>query len=65
MIVVADSGPPHYLILLEHIELLHRLYGQVAIPEAVANGIHDRQVEGHQPSQIAHGQGQNAAHVPS
>ena len=37
MIVVADSGPPHYLILLEHIELLHRFYGQVAIPEAVAS----------------------------
>jgi predicted nucleic acid-binding protein len=37
MIVVADSGPPHYLILLGHIELLHRFYGQVAIPEAVAN----------------------------
>jgi len=25
MIVVADSGPPHYLILLHHIELLHHL----------------------------------------
>jgi predicted nucleic acid-binding protein len=37
MIVVADSGPPHYLILLDQIELLHRFYGQVAIPEAVAN----------------------------
>jgi hypothetical protein len=24
MIVVADSGPLHYLILLEHIELLRR-----------------------------------------
>lgn len=37
MIVVADSGPPHYLILVGHIELLHRFYGQVTIPEAVAN----------------------------
>jgi predicted nucleic acid-binding protein len=37
MIVVADSGPPHYLILIEQIELLHRFYGQVAIPDAVAN----------------------------
>jgi len=35
MIVVADSGPLHYLILLDHAELLHRLYGQVVIPEAV------------------------------
>jgi len=37
MIVVADSGPPHYLILIEQIDLLRRFYGQVAIPEAVAN----------------------------
>ena len=36
MIVVADSGPPHYLILLEHIELLRRFYGQVLVPEPVA-----------------------------
>lgn len=36
MIVVADSGPLHYLILLEHTELLQRLYGQVLVPEPVA-----------------------------
>ena len=36
MIVVADSGPLHYLILLEQSELLRRLYDQVVIPEAVA-----------------------------
>ncbi len=35
MIVVADSGPLHYLILLEQTELLYRFYGQVIIPEAV------------------------------
>lgn len=35
MIVVADSGPLHYLILLEQAELLHRFYGQVIVPEAV------------------------------
>jgi len=37
MIVVADSSPLHYLILIEQIELLRRLYGEVWIPEAVAN----------------------------
>lgn len=37
MIVVADSGPLHYLILLEHADLLRRFYGQVVIPDAVAN----------------------------
>lgn len=36
MIVVADSGPLHYLILLEHTELLWRFYGQVLVPEPVA-----------------------------
>ncbi|HET9210323.1 MAG TPA: DUF3368 domain-containing protein [Thermoanaerobaculia bacterium] len=35
MIVVADSGPLHYLILIEQAELLYRFYGQVVIPEAV------------------------------
>ena len=35
MIVVADSGPLHDLILLEHINLLHRFYDQVLVPQAV------------------------------
>lgn len=35
MIVVADSGPLHYLILLDQTELLHRFYDQVIIPGAV------------------------------
>ena len=33
MIVVADSGPLHYLVLLEHIDLLRRFYGQVLVPD--------------------------------
>ena len=37
MIVVADSGPLHYLILLEHVDLLQRFYGQVLVPEPVAS----------------------------
>lgn len=37
MIVIADSGPPHYLILIEQIELLRRFYGQVTIPDVVAD----------------------------
>lgn len=35
MIVVADSGPLHYLILLEQTDLLHRFYREVVVPEAV------------------------------
>jgi predicted nucleic acid-binding protein len=37
MIVVADSGPLHYLILIEQIGLLRRFYDEVAVPEAVAD----------------------------
>jgi predicted nucleic acid-binding protein len=37
MIVVADAGPLHYLILLSHVDLLHRFYGEVVVPDAVAN----------------------------
>ena len=36
MIVVADNGPLHYLILLQHIDLLQRFYGQVLVPEPVS-----------------------------
>jgi predicted nucleic acid-binding protein len=36
MIVVADSSPLHYLILLEQADLLRRLYEEVLIPNAVA-----------------------------
>jgi len=36
MIVVADSGPVHYLLLVDQIELLRRFYGRVVIPDAVA-----------------------------
>ena len=37
MIVVSDTTPINYLILIGHIDLLHRLYGQVIIPTMVAN----------------------------
>lgn len=36
MIVVADSSPLHYLILLEQADILPRLYENVLIPDAVA-----------------------------
>jgi len=34
-IVVADTGPLHYLILIGHIELLLQLFGAVAVPATV------------------------------
>ncbi|HYL76116.1 MAG TPA: DUF3368 domain-containing protein [Bryobacteraceae bacterium] len=36
MIVVADSAPLHYLILLDLTDLLPQLYGDVLVPTAVA-----------------------------
>lgn len=33
--VVADTGPLHYLVLIDHIEVLQRLFGAVAVPAAV------------------------------
>ena len=35
MIVVADTGPIHYLVLSGFIGTLHDLYGVVVLPEAV------------------------------
>ncbi len=36
MIVVADSSPLHYLILVEQADLLRQLYEEVLVPDAVA-----------------------------
>ncbi|GAC1400395.1 MAG: DUF3368 domain-containing protein [Pyrinomonadaceae bacterium] len=35
MIVVADTTPINYLILIQRAEVLHELYGRVVIPQAV------------------------------
>ena len=37
MIIVSDTGPLNYLALLEHLDVLPTLYGQVIIPRAVAD----------------------------
>lgn len=36
MIVVSDTGPLNYLILIGHVEALPRLYNEVLVPRAVA-----------------------------
>ncbi len=36
MIVVADTGPVHYLVLIEAIDVLQPLYDRVLVPQAVA-----------------------------
>jgi predicted nucleic acid-binding protein len=35
VLVVADAGPPHYLVLIGVIDLLPKLFGRVALPELV------------------------------
>lgn len=34
-VVVADTGPPHYLVLIGQADLLPRLFGKVILPAAV------------------------------
>jgi|SRR5215472_233391 len=36
MIVVADAGPIHYLVLIGAVDVLHPLYTRVLVPESVA-----------------------------
>ena len=35
MIIVADASPLHYLVLIDHANILEQLYGNVIIPQAV------------------------------
>jgi predicted nucleic acid-binding protein len=35
LIVIADASPLNYLILIGHVDVLHGLYGRVAVPEGV------------------------------
>jgi predicted nucleic acid-binding protein len=41
MIVVADTSPINYLLLIGHIDLLPRLYGRVVVPTSVALELSD------------------------
>jgi predicted nucleic acid-binding protein len=41
VIVVADTGPLNYLILIGHVEVLKGLHGQVVIPTAVQDEMLD------------------------
>jgi predicted nucleic acid-binding protein len=48
MIVVADTSPINYLVLLGHIEILPKIYGEVLIPQAVFDELQD----GDAPAQV-------------
>jgi predicted nucleic acid-binding protein len=41
MIVVADAGPLHYLVLVEAVDVLGPLYTRVVIPQSVAEELED------------------------
>ncbi len=41
MIVVADTSPINYLVLIGHIEILHHFYDQVVVPSAVWEELQD------------------------
>jgi len=36
VIVVADAGPIHYLVLIDAVDILHPLYGSVLVPQTVS-----------------------------
>jgi predicted nucleic acid-binding protein len=40
-LVIADTGPVNYLILIGHIDLLPRLFQRVILPTAVEEELHD------------------------
>jgi predicted nucleic acid-binding protein len=41
MIVIADTSPINYLVLIGHIEILPKIYGEILIPRAVYNELRD------------------------
>jgi predicted nucleic acid-binding protein len=41
-IVVADTGPINYLVLIEAVDLLPKLFDQVCIPQTVFDELTDR-----------------------
>jgi predicted nucleic acid-binding protein len=41
MIVVADTSPLNYLVLLGHIEILEKIYAEVVVPQTVLDELQD------------------------
>ena len=41
MIVVADTSPLNYLVLLGHIDILAKIYAEVLVPRSVLDELHD------------------------
>jgi predicted nucleic acid-binding protein len=56
MIVVTDTTPVNYLILIDQVHLLKELYGRLVLPRAV----HEEMQRGLTPSRRCHSQDQQA-----
>jgi predicted nucleic acid-binding protein len=41
MIIVSDTSPLNYLILIGYQDVLPTLFGQIIIPQAVLNGVEE------------------------
>jgi hypothetical protein len=41
MIIVADTSPLNYLVLLGHIEILAKIYAEVLVPQTVLDELQD------------------------
>jgi hypothetical protein len=48
MIVVADTSPLNYLVLLGHIEILAKIYAEIVVPQTFLDELQDRDV----PSEV-------------
>ena len=53
MIVVADAGPIHYLVLIEAVDVLQPLYTRVLLPQTVAEELKEAKAPGAVRSWIA------------
>jgi len=53
MIVIADTSPLNYLVLIGEAEILKRLYGRVVVPEAVWRELQHPQTPAHVAEWIA------------
>ena len=54
MIVVADAGPLHYLVLIGAADVLQPLYGRVLVPEEVAGELQNANAPSIVRSRITH-----------
>ncbi len=51
-LVIADTGPVNYLILIGHIDPLPRIFQRVILPAAVKEELHDIDAPGAVPAWI-------------